>query len=876
MYRDKLFSEIRDILTELFGVEGGGSRYSCLKKAADTYLGSTAEPDRGERESFDGLAGKIFVIAYPDNVYTDEEYPLETLHKTLKRYFPSIGGIHILPERTMSHGDVWPQDFFAVAGVENAGKIFSALEKSGLIDRDRMITPQYEENRREFLDYTLREVAGTPYEIIRSEVSRILEEAWNSHFNDGGFSQKTRAVVDPRFGLNSHLRVLTENFAVMLDYVVNHLDMDNSYLEEFRRGNNDGEAFLIIYRDRYRQLKADGVLDRTFRPRPFPLFTGMRKYPLTELGGVCSDPESCAAEMNRIFTANSLDPLDHRVIRFMSIYFKVENEQGLTSEERRILRSFEDYCSSAGIDTSSFWVESRIQAKQQAVDFTVLPHMEALMEKLGLDVRYADIFMNDGDHVFGREFYIYTTFSESQVDINPLSEAGFAMIIDDLFHLLSSGSLAMMRLDAIKYLWKEIGKKNFDLEEGNRFIRLIRLLLEAVSPGTLPLDEINSSDPVVYSMMAEGGFAYLFGQVNTVPVAFNEGTLMPLVSLYRTREKLAPSGFVPFVTLSTHDGRSVQGLGVQLGDGHISIEQFYRLKDTIEAEGGKPKFRSVRKGEMEGDTFRKVLTEAGLWENIRDLADLFREDLVENGDLYRLKDLPADESDLLEEMAARLDTDVRSLAGSPAIDYFIQWVVYGKTAYELCCTSRSAFTPFDPEGNCLTEEEEAARLALAQLFVLTQGQDVPAIYFNDLIGLENDRHTFSITGRPRDLNRHKNRLEELNALMNDDPFTVAYTEKLNRILELRCSDKSFRPGKGKFRFIALEDCIFINHPWYGEEHSVILGNILNRAVTVDVHRSMLDEIDQDVLTDQSEGMSFRAEGDVFTFDLEPYGYLYLK
>ena len=42
------------------------------------------------------------------------------------------------------------------------------------------------------------------------------------------------------------------------------------------------------------------------------------------------------------------------------------------------------------------------------------------------------------------------------------------------------------------------------------------------------------------------------------------------------------------------------------------------------------------------------------------------------------------------------------------------------------------------EVNSLSAEEEADRLALAQLFVLTQGQDVPAIYLNDLLGLEND------------------------------------------------------------------------------------------------------------------------------------------
>jgi len=879
---ESAYRRIEELLEDLYGVEGGQMRFSFLKANADAYLKDLSERQIRRIRSSDtsspykNLKHKIFAIAYPDNVYTDDEYPLVSLKNTLCDLFPHIKGIHILPERTMSHNDVWPQDFFRFCDRETALSLMGTLLEEGILDENRRVTEIYQSISPSLLDELLRKPSGKYHDVLKREVPRILESAWNSHFNDGGFSQKTRAEVDPRFGEARHLENITESFSTMLDFVVNHLDIDNDYLEEFRRGNNDGEAFLIIYRDKYRQLKADGVLDKVFRPRPFPLFTGMRKYPLTDLEGRCFSPEECADEMNRIFTANGLYPIDTRVIRFLSLYYKIENDQGLTSEDNRIFMKFEQYAAEKGIDTSPFWKDSEIQSRQKVINYSLLPNMEALVANLGLDVRYADIFMNDSDHLFGREFYIYTTFSESQVDVNPLTMAGFEMIIEDLFHLLRSGSLSMMRMDAIKYLWKEIGSRNFDMDEGNKLIEVIRRLLKIVSPPTLPLDEVNSPDPVVFSMASEGGFAYLFGQVNTVPIAFNEGTLEPLIRFNATKKEKSPKDFLPFVMLSTHDGRSVQGLGVQRTDGHVSIDQFYSLKDTVESRGGKPKFRSVAIGEIPGDTFRKVFFEAGYGENMDRLTVLFDRDILEQEDLYRLKDGSMEESDLIEEIAGLLGTDERILSGSPAIDFFIQWIVYGRTPYELCCTTRSSFSRTDSSGNWLNEEEEARRLALAQLFVLTQGQDVPAIYFNDLIGLENDRKSYDLSGRPRDLNRHKNPYEEMVNLIENDPFTSSYVKKLNSILQLRAEDESFSPVEGSFQFMTIGNSIFLNHPWNSGNHSCIVGNILNSEAAIHLDSSELEDWDCLTLTDQMTGRVFPAENGVFHLTVEPFGYLWLK
>lgn len=880
--KNSLYTEIKRTLSDLYGVQEGTLRYEYLLRCAEAYMGNRTDKQREDNDSFDKenpykkFKGKIFAIAYPDNVYTDDEYTLKTLKRTLREYFPSIQGIHILPERTMSHSDLWPQDFFSLFSVQISNRIIETLTTMEIIDENRMPTPFYEEKIVGFFNDKLVEVTGDSSEETREKVSAIMDNSWNSHFNDGGFSQKTRAHVDPRFGKNSDLVDLTADYSTMLDYVVNHLDVDNPYMEEFRKGNNDGAAFLIIYRDKYRQLIADRILEKTFRPRPFPLFTGLRKYPVSSLEGEKISLEDCTREMNRIFTANDLEPLDSRLLMFLSIYFKIENDQGLTSEDIRIFANFDQYVKAKKLDTSSFWKKSDIQSKQRIFNKQIINSMDTFLEKLGLNARYADLFMNDSDHIFGREFYVYTTFSESQADINPLSFDGFKMIIDDLFHLLSSGSLAMMRMDAIKYLWKEIGSINFDMDEGNQLIKVIRTLMEITSCSTLPLDEINSPDPVVYAMAKEGGFAYLFGQVNAIPTAFNTGSLRPLIRFNKTMEELCPENLLRFVMLSTHDGRSVQGLGVQRSDGHVTIEEFYNLKDIVESRGGKQKYRSVPRGEISGDTFRKVFIEAGYEKSMDKLSELFEAESLESEDLYRLKDQNLSESDLLEDISLKLDVDVRTLMGSAAIDYFIQWIINGKTAYELCCTSRSSFSSYDSDRNSITESEEAQRLALAQLFVLTQGQDVPAIYFNDLIGLQNDEKHYEITGKPRDLNRHKNKLKEMTELMTRDGFTKVYIELLNDILKLRSEDGAFYPGSPQYQFKALTDTVFMNHPWHDHDHSIIIGNIVNREMKIQLSKDDIEGFDSDILTDKLSGRVFNRNGGSFEIRLSPFEYLWMK
>ena len=911
-FAERALGRLQALLVGLYGEQQGGENFTYIREALARYLDTRTEEELGRSTDFNPgdpyahLDGKVFAICYPDNIYEFETPTLKTLEKTLARFFPSVNGIHLLPERPISHGDLWPQDLLDILPPNTTLDLIRHLQERGVLDCDRFVSDGYgtaraglvsedlpawhAAHRREILS---GETGSDKQAFVRNLLER-LDAAYNSHFNDGGFSQKTRAVVDPRYGTTADIGRLCGGYAVMLDFVVNHLDIENPVLEAFRQGEGDGSAFIIITPAEYEKLKRERILEKTFRPRPYPLFTGMRKLPVgkgrrTPAQGTAGasvpglgirDTED---EMNRLFEAEGLRPLDPRVVSFLVFAFKVRNDQGLTAEDRRAFTAFQGYLEEHGIGEERLYRESSVQPLQHVLHGRAAEGTAGLLAAIGIEGEYARVFDRYEDEVFGERFFVYTTFSESQVDLNPTARAGFRMIIDDLFHLLASGELAMMRMDAIKYLWKEIGRSNFDMEEGNRLIEAIRLALRLAAPRVLPLDEVNSPDPVVYEMGREGGFAYIFGQVNAVPIAFNEETLSPIESFIDTMKSMCPPNLALFATLSTHDGRSVQGLGVQRTDGHASIEQLYSLMDVVETRGGKPQYRSVTAGEIPQDTFRKICSEAGLDE--RKVKRLFTPESRSKGTALRLKKPAGSDRGLLGELVKATGRDPEDLGAIPAVDYLLEWVANGRTVYELGSTSRSAFRATDRDGKPLSPREDAARFALAQLYVLTMGQIVPAIYFNDLLGLENDMEGYKRSGKPRDLNRHKTYFPEARLDHPEDPFTSVYLGTINRILEVRTCDLAFYPGSPDFEFKALSDTVFLNHPYARGSHSFILGNISGsrRAADLDLRslagmdEKRLEGIEKTGLRNMLEGEDHRVGGDLrLELSLPPYGALWLK
>ena len=148
-YIKENLSAIEKNLLDLYGEQKGRKNYNYVLEAAQRYLESLSPADIEHYSSFDKnapyehLRGKIFAICYPDNIYTGSEVTLKTLSRVLESYFPGINGIHILPERVMSHYDVFPQDFFEFLDIESSVDLVDFLKSEGLLDDPGTPTEKY-------------------------------------------------------------------------------------------------------------------------------------------------------------------------------------------------------------------------------------------------------------------------------------------------------------------------------------------------------------------------------------------------------------------------------------------------------------------------------------------------------------------------------------------------------------------------------------------------------------------------------------------------------------------------------------------------------------------------------------------------------------
>ncbi len=90
----------------------------------------------------------------------------------------------------------------------------------------------------------------------------------------------------------------------------------------------------------------------------------------------------------------------------------------------------------------------------------------------------------------GGERRIWTTFSADQVDWNYHNPEVLLEILDVLLHLVWRGA-DCLRLDAIAYLWKELGSGCIHLPQTHAIVQLIRAVLDEVAPHVLLVSETN-------------------------------------------------------------------------------------------------------------------------------------------------------------------------------------------------------------------------------------------------------------------------------------------------------------------------------------------------------------------------------------------------
>lgn len=90
----------------------------------------------------------------------------------------------------------------------------------------------------------------------------------------------------------------------------------------------------------------------------------------------------------------------------------------------------------------------------------------------------------------GQTVHLWTTFSADQIDFNFKSLDVLEKMIDVLLFYAERGA-GILRLDAIAYLWKEIGTNCIHLPQTHDMVKLFRAVLDLVAPDVIILTETN-------------------------------------------------------------------------------------------------------------------------------------------------------------------------------------------------------------------------------------------------------------------------------------------------------------------------------------------------------------------------------------------------
>lgn len=190
------------------------------------------------------------------------------------------------------------------------------------------------------------------------------------------------------------------------------------------------------------------------------------------------------------------------------------------------------------------------------------------------------------------ERHVWCTFSADQADLNFKNPKVLLEFVRIIRKYLNHG-VAIFRLDAVAFLWKEPGTSCIHLQQTHEIIKLLRTLIEHYFPDVILICECNvpNRENLTY-----------FGNANEAHIIYNF-SLPPLLlytllsgdcrhlKTWMMSMPPAQSGTSYLNFIASHDG-----IGLRPLDGLLEESERDQLVDTVQKFGGKVTYRKAREG----------------------------------------------------------------------------------------------------------------------------------------------------------------------------------------------------------------------------------------------------------------------------------------
>ena len=244
------------------------------------------------------------------------------------------------------------------------------------------------------------------------------------------------------------------------------------------------------------------------------------------------------------------------------------------------------------VSSKSYWFQQFLNGDPDYEDFFIAFNTKGAVDedrlKLILRPRTSDV-LTRFDTIQGPR-YVWTTFSSDQVDLNFKNPKVLLKVVEILLYYVRRG-VDLLRLDAVTYLWCELGTNCAHLMQTHAIVKLFRAVLDVVSPhvGLVTESNVPHEDNITYfgDGSDEAQMVYNFALPPLVLHTFLTGNAEKLTGW--AEEVAPPSKTTAFFNfLDSHDG-----IGLMGAQGILDPKEIGEMCDRAQERGG---FVSSRTG----------------------------------------------------------------------------------------------------------------------------------------------------------------------------------------------------------------------------------------------------------------------------------------
>lgn len=247
------------------------------------------------------------------------------------------------------------------------------------------------------------------------------------------------------------------------------------------------------------------------------------------------------------------------------------------------------------VSSKSHWFQEFINQNPEYINFfTVFSTSEKIPEdylKLLVRPRTTDV-LTPFDTLNGKKL-VWTTFSPDQIDLNYRNPKVLIKMVEVLLYYIRRGA-DLVRLDAVTYLWDQLGTPGVHLKQTHTIIRLFRDVLNAVAPHVALITETNvpHEDNISYfgNGENEAQMVYNFALPPLVLHTFQTGNAAKLTDWAVSLQHISNTATY-FNILDCHDG-----IGVMAVKNILSQEEIEMMALRVLEHGGFISYKKERDG----------------------------------------------------------------------------------------------------------------------------------------------------------------------------------------------------------------------------------------------------------------------------------------